>query len=117
MVLLDVFIADVADEDELKTGSRREGMYFGVNGFMIRLGISINAAIMGKVMDITGYDANLAIQPESAVTGLRLLMSFIPAAAIVLALLVLRYYPLDGDRLAEVKSRIAALHAEKSARS
>jgi len=116
MVLLDVFIADVADEDELKTGSRREGMYFGVNGFMIRLGISINAVIMGKVMDATGYNPNLAVQPESAVVGIRLLMSFIPAAAIILSLIVLRFYPLDGPRLAEVKSRIAALHAEKSAR-
>ncbi|HHX28025.1 MAG: MFS transporter [Bacillota bacterium] len=117
MVLLDVFIADVADEDEVKTGSRREGMYFGVNGFMIRLGISINAVIMGRVLDITGYDANLAVQPATAVMGLRALMSFIPAAAIVLALVVLRYYPLDGSRLAEVKSQVAAMHAEKSARS
>ncbi|HHY75812.1 MAG TPA: MFS transporter [Firmicutes bacterium] len=116
MVLLDVFIADIADEDELKTGSRREGMYFGVNGFMIRLGISLNALIMGKVLDATGYDPHLAVQPESAVMGLRLLMSFIPMAAIALAIIVLRFYPLDGERLAEVKRQIAALHAEKSAR-
>jgi GPH family glycoside/pentoside/hexuronide:cation symporter len=117
MVLLDVFIADVADEDEVKTGSRREGMYFGVNGFMIRLGISINAVIMGRVLNITGYDANLAVQPASAVMGLRALMSFIPACAVALALVVLRYYPLDGSRLAEVKTKVAAMHLEKSAKS
>ena len=40
LVLLDVLENDVVDEDEIKTGVRREGMYFGVNGFMIRLGIS-----------------------------------------------------------------------------
>lgn len=44
ILLLDVFISDVVDEDELRTGARREGMYFGINGFMIRLGISAQSA-------------------------------------------------------------------------
>ncbi len=116
MVLLDIFIADVTDEDEVKTGVRREGMYFGVNGFMIRLGISINAAIMGPIMVKTGYDANLAVQPASAQMGFRVLMSFIPIAAIVIALAVLRYYPLDGKYLEEIKTKVAMLHAEKAGR-
>lgn len=114
MVLLDVFIADVADEDEVKTGSRREGMYFGVNGFMIRLGISINAVIMGATLSRTGYDANLAAQPPAALFGLRALMSVIPAAAILLAIFVLKYYPLDGKALLDMKDKLAAIHAEKS---
>lgn len=114
MVLLDIFIADVTDEDEVKTGVRREGMYFGVNGFMIRLGISINAVIMGSVLVRTGYDANLAVQPASAIFGLRLLMSFIPVAAIALGLLILRNYPLEGEKLAEIKGKVSAMHAEKS---
>ena len=116
MVLLDIFIADVTDEDEVKTGVRREGMYFGVNGFMIRLGISINAAIMGPIMVKTGYDPNLTVQPASALMGFRLLMSVFPIIAMALALFTLRYYPLDGERLEEIKRRVAAMHAEKAAR-
>jgi GPH family glycoside/pentoside/hexuronide:cation symporter len=116
MVLLDIFIADVTDEDEVKTGVRREGMYFGVNGFMIRLGISVNAAIMGPIMTRTGYNANLAVQPASALMGFRFLMSFIPVAAIALALVILRQYPLDGEKLEAVKRRVAAMHAEKAAK-
>lgn len=116
MVLLDIFIADIADEDEVKTGVRREGMYFGVNGFMIRLGISINAAIMWPMMSRTGYDANLAVQPPSALMGFRLLMSVIPILAICIALAILRHYPLDGKRLREVKAEVEAMHAEKAAR-
>jgi len=115
LVLLDILIADVVDEDEIKTGVRREGMYFGVNGFMIRLGISINAAIMGPVMVKTGYDATLAVQPATALTGFRLLMSAIPMAAMALALVVFRFYPLDGETLARVKSQVAAMHWEKEA--
>ncbi len=113
MVLLDIFIADVTDEDEVKTGVRREGMYFGVNGFMIRLGISLNAVILGNVLVRTGYDPNLAAQPDTALLGFRFLMSFIPVAAIVLATLVVRGYPLDGERLTEVKRKLAEMRAVK----
>ena len=38
MLLLDVLISDVIDEDELRSGARREGMYFGVHALFIRLG-------------------------------------------------------------------------------
>ena len=47
MLLLDVMLSDIVDEDELKTGARREGMYFGINGLMVRLAISFQSAIMG----------------------------------------------------------------------
>ena len=114
LVLLDILIADVTDEDEVKTGARREGMYFGINGFMIRLGISINAAIMGPVMLRTGYDANLVVQPASALTGFRLLMSLIPMVAIAASLLIFRHYPLDGRPLEDMKSKVAAMHEEKA---
>lgn len=86
LVLLDILIADIVDEDEVKTGVRREGMYFGVNGFMIRLGISLNAIIMGNVLNAFGYDPNLAVQPASALTGMRLLMTLVPMLAMAVAL-------------------------------
>lgn len=113
MVLLDIFIADVADEDEVKTGARREGMYFGVNGFMIRLGISVNAMIMGTVLDRSGYVPGLEVQTPAAITGLRVLMSFVPVCAMILALLILRHYPLDGEKLLEVRKGVARVRQEK----
>lgn len=107
LVLLDILIADIVDEDEVKTGVRREGMYFGVNGFMIRLGISLNAIIMGNVLNAFGYDPNLAVQPASALTGMRLLMTLVPMLAMAVSLLIFRHYPLEGERLEEIKARLA----------
>ncbi len=106
LVLLDIFIADIVDEDEVRTGLRREGMYFGVNGFMIRLGISMNAIIMGKVLDAFGYNPNLEVQPAGALTGMKLLMTVAPILAMIAALLIFRHYPLEGERLAQVKAEI-----------
>lgn len=106
LVLLDVLIADVVDEDEIKTGVRREGMYFGVNGFMIRLGISLNAIVMGNVLNAFGYDPNLEVQPASALTGMKLLMTLVPILAMAVAILVFRHYPLEGERLEEIKASL-----------
>ncbi|MGE5508623.1 MAG: MFS transporter, partial [Chitinophagales bacterium] len=112
---LDVLIADVIDEDELRTGCRREGMYFGVQGFMIRLGISVQALVTGFVLESTGYSAMAASQPVRAIAGMRLLVSGIPLAAIVVALASLYFHPLDGKRLQAVREALAAKHAKGEA--
>ncbi|MCL5677131.1 MAG: MFS transporter [Firmicutes bacterium] len=111
LLLLDVLIADVIDEDELKTGVRREGMYFGVNGFLIRLGISLQAVMMGFVLKRTGYNPALAMQPAAAVWGLRVLVGVIPIVGLLIALALLRAYPLDGARLQEVRNTLRGKRA------
>ncbi|MCL4426468.1 MAG: MFS transporter [Firmicutes bacterium] len=116
ILLMDIMLSDVIDEDELKTGTRREGMYFGTNGFMVRLGISLQALVMTTVLKVSGYDPNLAVQPASAIAGLRFLMTAVPLVALIISVLVLRYYPLHGPRLEEVRAAVARLHEEKAAR-
>ena len=101
-----LLIADVIDEDQLHTGQRREGMYFGANALFIRLAISVQALVMSQVLKASGYDPNLLSQPASIVTGIRSLMTAIPIIALVAAFLVFRMYPLDVDKLAEIKKEL-----------
>lgn len=114
MIVLDILIADISDEDEMKTGRRREGMYFGMNALIIRLGISLNSLIMGLVLSKSGYDANLPIdaQPQSALFGFRMLCSLIPIVATLIGLLVLKYYPLDGEYLSSVKQKLVSMRSQ-----
>lgn len=46
-------------------------MYFGVHALFMRLGISLQGLVMGTVLTATGYDAYLAVQPASALWGMR----------------------------------------------
>ncbi|GFP31179.1 hypothetical protein HKBW3S34_02098, partial [Candidatus Hakubella thermalkaliphila] len=55
----------------------------------------------------SGYDAQLLIQPASALLGLRLLMSAIPIAALALAFVFIFYYPLSGERLKAVEAEMS----------
>lgn len=113
LLLGDLLIADIVDEDELKTGRRREGMYFGMNGFMIRLGIALKAMVLSATLQVSGYSAYLTEQPASAQLGIRLLIGAVPIAALLVALWATWKYPLHGAYLAEVKQRVAQLHASK----
>jgi GPH family glycoside/pentoside/hexuronide:cation symporter len=54
-----------------------------------------------------GYNtAEGVVQTEEALTGLNLLMSWIPAAVAVLAIVVVYFYPLTKDRVAEINEKL-----------
>lgn len=117
LMLTDILVADVVDEDELQTGVRREGMYFGMNGFVIRFAISVQSLLLTQTLNITGYTPDLLIQPDSVLLGLRVMMSAVPFIALLVAFLATKAYPLDGSRLAQIKKQVALLHKEKAARN
>ncbi len=92
LVLLNVILAEVIDFDALTTGKRREGMYLGMNGFIIRIGLSVQYAIMAVFFAVSGYNAHHATQSASAIFGFRLLLGAVPAAFLLIALVFLRAY-------------------------
>jgi GPH family glycoside/pentoside/hexuronide:cation symporter len=103
ILMTDVILADIADEDEMYTGLRREGMYFGMNGFITSLSFALVALVFRWLPPAYGYDSTLTVQPDTVATGFRLYMSLAPAAACLLAILALTFYPLHGQRLRAVK--------------
>lgn len=120
LMLTDLLIADICDADELQTGARREGLYFGMNGLAIRLAFTIQGIITAVILTTTGYvtptpDVFYPAQPTAAVFGLRLMTAGIPALALLLAYWFLRGYSLRGERLAAVQEDCMALHEMKRA--
>ncbi len=62
---------------------------------------------MSQVLKASGYDPpNLPVQPASIVAGIRSLMTVVPIIGLIAAFLVFRMYPLDGNRLAEIRKKI-----------
>ena len=118
LMLTDLLIADMVDADELDTGARREGLYFGMNGFIIRFAFTIQGIITATILTMSGYiaptDAVLyPAQPAAAVLGFRVMIAGIPALAMVAAYFLLKGYKLHGERLEEVQAQVTALHAKK----
>jgi GPH family glycoside/pentoside/hexuronide:cation symporter len=119
MLLPTIMIADVCDEDELKTCVRREGMYTGISGFIVKLSTSISGIIVTGVLAFSGYIAATSgnphpIQPASAIQGIHILMGLITIIPIIIGLLILYKYPLVGGTLAKMKKDVEDLHGEKA---
>jgi len=102
----DVIVADIIDEDEVNTGQRREGMYFGMSKFIMKLSGSIVALWFGWIAPAYGYDSALEIQPDSVAVGFRVFMTVPVIASSILAILALFFYPLYGEKLKAVKNAL-----------
>ncbi|MUT67541.1 MFS transporter [Paenibacillus sp. NEAU-GSW1] len=94
MVLLEIMLSEVIDEDEKRTKERREGIYFGMNGFIVRWGVSLQALTSGAVLESTGYVKDAAHQTSAALFGFRAMLGLIPAVALLLAVLFFYLYPI-----------------------
>jgi len=119
LMLTDIMIADVVDEDELHTGVRREGMFFGMNGFVVRFAIAMQAIAISTIFSMTGYNASLPVeaQPPAVEVGLRVMLAALPILGLAVSFVFTWLFPLHGSRLAAVKAQVAALHQAKAGRT
>lgn len=118
--LTNVLFAQVADEDELRSGQRREGAFFGINALITKPAQSIALWITPFILERTNFITRASNageiflnQPAGAVMGIKIFAGVIPGTACLLGALLLIGYPLRGERLAEVQKKVLALHKEK----
>lgn len=104
LLVVDLLLSDVIDQDYLTTGKRREGIYFGFNGFFIRIAILMQAVSLAIVSTLTGFDGNKESQDELGKMGIKIQMILLPILAFIVAIFVMRkYYSLEGDKLKQLK--------------
>lgn len=120
--LTNVLFAQVADEDELHSGVRREGAFFGVNALITKPAQSIALALSPFILEATHFitrqqnqGAIFQDQPASAIFGMKVIIGLIPGIALLIGAWILAFYPLRGKHLAEVQQRVLELHAQKHA--
>ena len=107
----DMLFAEVIDEDFVRTGQRREGMYRGILGFVFRFPPAVAGLLLNESLALAGYDAHLdaATQPEAVILVIRLFASVLPLGALLVGLALLWAYPLHGDYLQRIQRQAAAL--------
>jgi GPH family glycoside/pentoside/hexuronide:cation symporter len=113
ILLPQTLYADVIDEDEIITGVRREGIYSGIQAFIAKASVSVSYITMAIVLQLSNFQSGAATQPESALLGIRLLISLIPAGVMLIGILIYTQYPLKGERLKKVKEEVIELHDKK----
>ena len=106
-------VADAIEYDYLRTGERREGAFFGIWTWGLKIGQALAAFIMGLTLEAMGYVANLMPQAASAQLGIRLFLGPISAGIFILAAVVLYFYPITEKRYKEILADIAVMEAKK----
>jgi GPH family glycoside/pentoside/hexuronide:cation symporter len=102
----DVIMTEVVDEDEVKTGHQRAGMYFGMSGFLITLSGLLVSSAFGLLMPAFGYDTLLDVQPATVNLGFRIFLTVPTSIGFLLAIFLLWLYPLHGDYLKQIRNTL-----------
>jgi GPH family glycoside/pentoside/hexuronide:cation symporter len=99
--------ADCADYTEWKTGRRATAMTFAAAAFSQKLGGAVASAAIAWMLAAMGYVANQA-QSDASRLGIVLVLTVIPGVVALLAVWVMRAYPLDDAALARVEADLQA---------
>lgn len=98
--------ADVIDLDELNTGKRREGVFGAIYWWMVKFGFAIAGLLSGVIMSAVGFDTQASVQPESAITGLRIFYSGVPILGTLISILLMRNYDMTEAKSNEIREAL-----------
>jgi GPH family glycoside/pentoside/hexuronide:cation symporter len=107
-------MADICDMDELKTRARREGSFGAMYGWVLKVGGSAAGLLTGYILRGTGFDAALGgAQGHSTLLWMRIWEISVPAVGVMIALILLAFYPLTERRSYEIRAELDEKHIKK----
>lgn len=105
--------ADVADYSELQYNTASTGLIFSSASMAQKFGGAFGGAAVMWILAGFGYDTTAGVvQTETAILGLRILMSWIPALVALLAILIVWFYPLTKEKMANVQVKLATKRSQ-----
>lgn len=100
LVAGEVILAWVIDQDAQRTGRRREGVYYAVNGFVTRISGALQGVAFGLLPILFGFVSGDQPGPM-AHHAFRFFMSAYPFLACAIALLIAGFFPSEVREAAE----------------
>jgi sugar (glycoside-pentoside-hexuronide) transporter len=94
-------IADIADEDEIRSGERREGLYVGVFTFLRKLAGALGVALAFLALDLVGFQPGVE-NSEAVLWTLRSATALVPVLFVLASAWAARSYPLGRLRHQEI---------------
>lgn len=102
-------LADIADEHELTTGRRQEGIFYSARTFFGKLTSGLGHLIAGVAMDIIAFPTGVkpGEVPQSIVTELGIIDGPLASLPALLAILFYARYRIDRARHDEIQRQLA----------
>lgn len=100
--------ADVSDFAENRDGTASTGLIFSSASMAQKFGGAFGGAAVMWLLAAFGYNTTAgAVQTPEAINGLKILMSWIPAAVAALAVVVVSFYPLTKKKMEGIQVELA----------
>ncbi|MEH2438592.1 MAG: MFS transporter [Nostoc sp.] len=102
---------DVIELDELQTGQRREGIFYGFMVLLQKFGLALGLFLVGNALQVSGFKESVAgsplpIQPESALFAIRIAVGPIPTVCLLCGLFLTYFYPITREMHAEIMLKL-----------
>ncbi|WGT67301.1 MFS transporter [cyanobacterium endosymbiont of Epithemia clementina EcSB] len=102
-------LPDVIDLDELNTGERREGIFFGVVVQLQKIGVALALFFVGQILDWSGYiSSGEGVQPESALWAIRIIIGPISTGILLMGLVLAYFYPITRQVHQEILLKLSS---------
>jgi GPH family glycoside/pentoside/hexuronide:cation symporter len=107
-VLPDAMFPDVIEWDELRTGRRQEGVYYGVKNFIRKLTGALAIFLALQVLGWFGYqtppnEVTSFMQSQDTLMAIRILIGPLGAVLLFSAVITTWFYPLTRERHARIR--------------
>ncbi|NDJ26046.1 MFS transporter [Nostoc sp. B(2019)] len=105
-------IPDVIELDELQTGQRREGIFYGFMVLLQKFGLAFGLFIVGNALQVYGFkesvpgQSTLPIQPDSALLAIRIAIGPLPTICLICGLFLTYFYPITREMHAEIMLKL-----------
>ena len=93
-VLFWSMLPDTIEYGEWKTGIRTESSLYGFMTFAQKGAIAFAALLLGVALTQIGFEPN-QVQSEETLSGLKLIMTWIPLAGVMISFILVYFYPID----------------------
>jgi len=103
------------DEDEVKYGYRRETMFYGINALFTKPAESLGPIMATVILVSFSYvQGGLPeFQPDSAILGIKILFYVVPNIFVLIGLIFVHFFPLEGEKYEQLQTELRTLHEQK----
>jgi len=103
-------IADVIELDELNTGQRREGVFYGFMVLLQKIGLAIAILLVGFALENAGFvkpvGNKFMDQPELVLQTLRIMIAPLPTVFLIMGIFLAALYPITREAHTEILARL-----------
>ncbi|GMI22052.1 hypothetical protein TeGR_g11999 [Tetraparma gracilis] len=108
-------LPDVIEEDEIATGKRREGIYFGFFTIFLKLSVTLAMTFTNLALSASGYEAPVSScggaadeAPDAVINVMRVMVGPVPACFFLLAMYFVYLFPITKESHTENAKNVVA---------